>query len=83
MTLNDVINNNKKVRYEELVDFFMVMEVYGHGTEISFDSKPLEEEKDQLSLLREKALKHLNKVTKAICDTKENFNRMVHQNNDQ
>ena len=40
-TLHDVISNNRKVHLESLTDFFMIMEVYGHDTELSFDQDSL------------------------------------------
>ena len=80
-TLHDVISINRKVHLDALTDFFMIMEVYGHDTELSFNEESLKDVGDELSLLRMKAFKRLTHITSSIKETtlsfeglKEHFN---------
>ena len=53
----------------------MVMEVYGNNTEPSFDRSTLEEDEDELSLLRLKAFNRLKHTTACIQETILNFEK--------
>ena len=72
-TLHDVININKHVHLDSLTDFFMIMEVYGNDSDPSFNNEALEDDEDQLSLLRLKSFNRLSHVTASINETIQRF----------
>ena len=77
LTFHDVINISKQVRDGELANFFMVMEVYGHGTEVTFDLGSLEDGQNELSLQRAQSLEQLCRVTSLIGSVIESLGTMT------
>ena len=75
LTLNDIINVNKKLLFEDIRSFFQVMEVFGHTPDlwvqkldVLSDSSEIAgfKEQDRLELLRRKSLKQINEICKDI-----------------
>lgn len=58
MLLSDVIDVNLRPKPEQIQQFFMVMEIYGSGTELSLQHS----ESDNLIVLRKKSLSVLAEI---------------------
>ena len=63
LTLYDILDYNKSVEFFEIQNFFILMEVYGSGTELNLQNSSID---DNLAVLRLKSANILTQIVKKL-----------------